>query len=133
MDLGYFVIPKILKSPKDIDKFYDVWIVPNDPEDAKMLKQISYVDKYDIKCCWEGGLGTNISSMINGMARIVSYQAKKVGKILKVDFPIAMWEGQVKKGIPYGFNRYINADDDSSFVGFMVDETTTDMGLGMYF
>ena len=84
----------------------------------------------EVICCWNGGL--DVARMFNGIARVVRYGDKEIDGE-KPDYMIAMWEGHVRYGVPYGFTRLIQGFFTSeAFIGYLRDLETTMKGIGIY-
>ena len=83
-----------------------------------------------MKCCWVGG--HDIAERINGFARVIRYKDTTDGGEVP-DYAVIMWEGQVEKGIPKGFCRYIYGLTEISFIGYMDGFDYTQKGMGLFF
>ena len=99
------------------------------------LKELADNQTNDSKCCWwisGQGAGKGLKSYFNGFGRIIEYHDFSQNK----DKPAYMryiWEGQIRNGEPYGFNRVIDILGSYSFVGYLNDMHAVQNGTGMYF
>merc|ERR1711998_341187 len=68
---------------------------------------------------------------MTGYARIYYYRLEDYSNT--PDYLYALYEGQVKAGVPHGLGRYIHGLHDRSFTGYFKDDSTADTGLGLVF
>lgn len=111
-NFGYFEIRKLQLTDSESSKywFYDVDILATREEDVEMLTKLAAGDKH--KCCW----WDKLQNSINGIGRVIFYRDKS-GDGSEPEYAYYIWEGQFEKGLPKGFNRYIQPT--RSFIGYL--------------
>ena len=68
---------------------------------------------------------------INGFGRVIQYFDDRYDGN-RPKYMIRMWEGQLIKGEPIGFNRYIDGVNDVSYIGYF-DENLARYGTSLEF
>ena len=100
---GFYEIKKIKYNDKETNYYYDVSLLATEATYTNEFAELSSY-KNEIKCCWTGGL--NIANKLNGFGRVIRYKDSTKGGE-SPEYIVIMWEGQLEKGIPKGFSRYI--------------------------
>jgi len=63
-----------------------------------------------------------LKQSITGIARIIEYKEYESGGD-SYKYITRMWEGEIERGEPNGFNRFIDGITDYSFLGYSVGST----------
>ena len=117
---GHYSIEKVRHSGSQANEYYDIWITSTNSEDTAAL-EVADIPTNKGQCCWNL-LNPELSKRtnLNGFARVIQYYDDRY-KGNRPKYMIRMWEGQVVKGEPIGFNRYIDGQDDISYIGYFDD------------
>jgi len=126
---GYYIIQNVQEAV-DSTTYYDIWLFSHDiakTEDTILKKYSSFNDRYvksdtsNLKtfCCFNAGTGDKVEvsdfkQHVNGLARIISFTKKGT-----TNTGLSLLEGEVTKGKPKGFVRYMTARGTDMFFGQM--------------
>lgn len=125
---GFWAAEQIQLTRHSPYYFVDILLLASDEDDVFALEALKTADAYG-KCCWYND--QYWAQHMTGFTRTYYYKLEEYRNT--PDFLYAIYEGQMYRGEPRGFGRYIDGLGDRSFIGYFNDAATSATGLGLLF